>query len=1583
MSFGSFLDEKYGQLGAYLGSNTRANAILCAIGVVLIIIFAPGILVSVEENRTEELYVHLDSRLPHQYDVLRRYWGGLTRSQLTIHENDEGQTASKKALDAIIDAVSPFLKEDETELCGSWDGFVSSRPAECDNPAYANNIFCHCEEIASSPNQVYAEWELDSGATINITMKDTCESPDVPSVIASTNEPTALVSEDNFLSSGFVVTLSLLVSQADDSAVSNQNGYKNGRAAAQSAAIAALVEHETLLSNSSSRQDIAGSVFEFAYDALVSEFGNSYSLNVNSTLNSDGLKAMWALYASDPTSSASALKQAYDNASGTTQGDFAVATISSVVVNVITASSVYLEPILLATMSVRYRFALEERYMSHAYAEVADCVSKYIVANRSQILADVFDTVVDGLDVAENGMVDWDVTGVAAAKTVVQNSLGRGINPATNSTVQFLALVAFVSNAAEPLTSYLASKQNMTFVFDTDGVTAAVPVAIGALAAQLSTGGTTFSESDLTAIATAYVTAATDDSLVNAATAAIAQGVGLQFSVGSSVVEAVVTGVLSTVRAPSLLMPDEVVLGGAIRPLPRGWGFDRFPCSRATGLDVFREGDFDAPYRMKQLDRVSQYMYYFTQLDMFKPHWEQTQCLETRFTQPSKDGAYLNALGGDVATYSGTNFAAFTAAEEAFDAAVGLGDSIADAATAGVTAFVANGGIKVDVTNRTNSLVLGSPRGQAYLATSEGQSFTTTLGTAILTAASSASQINAQFPLIVQAFFSFGYWYRPTFGTHPLSTQNLTTEEIVAVFDDAIKNARNPNITITECISHNTDPVSFLGDPVLGCVLTWSGTALPYELSLGRLEFDDNGNLLTIGSQRVAGSGFAESHLSFETAINNLLGKETSSQERLDVHLAFEQAGIDYFYNLWEKAEGSGFADGEKHDDQSLLFQMSRSVEDTIRSAGSPEIGLLAGGAITLLVYVYLVSSNFRNAVYSHGLLALGGVFVIVLSTFSSLGLSAYLGVKFTPISTNVIPFIAVGVGVDDVLVMLAAYHIAIRSGFNSINDVLKYTLSEAGSSITFTSLTNFVAFAIASAAPIAVVRWFCFQMLVSVFLNWLFIFLIFIPLMFWDARRVHNGKAERLCIGSTSSNDSGADAEGEKVTDSFFKKVFSPVLLHNASRVFVVVCFCIAIGLSVWQAQEVKRGTRISEIATKGGYLYDFASKLETDYTMFSGYLVTVSDEMPATQQNLIDTVNNLQASEWVADSAPLANFYWLHSMLSQTVGSVTPTSDEQFYPVFATWMSGFGVTSANDLFCIDSTTDEQVDCTDIIGAFSTPPATASNPNVKLVAVRGTYYVQNLVEIADFVDAIASTSQAVEEIASTYDNTNDPDFESFSFGYVDLFYEQYAHTYYDLYVIVGSCLAGIFVVTFLFQFSIATSFVVCLLVFVVDLEVYALLPAIGITLNAFSLTNLCLAIAMAIEFTAHMAHQYLLENKDTRKEKAAAAIGFMGTPLLNGFVSTAVALLFISNSKTEFIQSYYFSMFFSTVVIAYLNGIFVLPVLLSFVGPTTSTSSSKEKLTMADGISVKKELLMDGKDGQNENAKNEESEADVTLTVM
>lgn len=67
----------------------------------------------------------------------------------------------------------------------------------------------------------------------------------------------------------------------------------------------------------------------------------------------------------------------------------------------------------------------------------------------------------------------------------------------------------------------------------------------------------------------------------------------------------------------------------------------RFPCSRTTGLDPFREGDFDLPYRMKMLDRVSIYMNYFFTLPYFSDAVKDANCLDPHLITPLRNGRIL------------------------------------------------------------------------------------------------------------------------------------------------------------------------------------------------------------------------------------------------------------------------------------------------------------------------------------------------------------------------------------------------------------------------------------------------------------------------------------------------------------------------------------------------------------------------------------------------------------------------------------------------------------------------------------------------------------------------------------------------------------------------------------------------------------------------------------------------------------------------------------------------------------------------------------------------------------------------------
>jgi hypothetical protein len=118
-----------------------------------------------------------------------------------------------------------------------------------------------------------------------------------------------------------------------------------------------------------------------------------------------------------------------------------------------------------------------------------------------------------------------------------------------------------------------------------------------------------------------------------------------------------------------------------------------------------------------------------------------------------------------------------------------------------------------------------------------------------------------------------------------------------------------------------------------------------------------------------------------------------------------------------------------------------------------------------------------------------------------------------------------------------------------------------------------------------------------------------------------------------------------------------------------------------------------------------------------------------------------------------------------------------------------------------------------------------------------------------------------------------------------------------------------------------------------------------GLKLNAFSLVNLTVCVGISIEFTAHLAYNFLAQpGQDSaagRDERVRNALGFMGPAIVHGSVTSLIAAAALSLSSIQFIVEYYFFMFFFMVVIATLNGLLLLPVLLSLMGDSPVSSAA------------------------------------------
>lgn len=129
-----------------------------------------------------------------------------------------------------------------------------------------------------------------------------------------------------------------------------------------------------------------------------------------------------------------------------------------------------------------------------------------------------------------------------------------------------------------------------------------------------------------------------------------------------------------------------------------------------------------------------------------------------------------------------------------------------------------------------------------------------------------------------------------------------------------------------------------------------------------------------------------------------------------------------------------------------------------------------------------------------------------------------------------------------------------------------------------------------------------------------------------------------------------------------------------------------------------------------------------------------------------------------------------------------------------------------------------------------------------------------------------------------------------------------------------------------------------------VALTVYFLLGLIyfwGLELNSISIVQSVLAIGLAVDYSAHIAHSYLLTHvpntitskSEKRKYKATNGLGNIGSSVFHGAFSTFLAIVVLSPSES-YIFVVFFRMWFGIIIFGVANGFVLLPVLLSLIGP-------------------------------------------------
>uniref|UniRef100_A0A1A8FCA9 Patched 1 n=3 Tax=Nothobranchius korthausae TaxID=1143690 RepID=A0A1A8FCA9_9TELE len=210
-------------------------------------------------------------------------------------------------------------------------------------------------------------------------------------------------------------------------------------------------------------------------------------------------------------------------------------------------------------------------------------------------------------------------------------------------------------------------------------------------------------------------------------------------------------------------------------------------------------------------------------------------------------------------------------------------------------------------------------------------------------------------------------------------------------------------------------------------------------------------------------------------------------------------------------------------------------------------------------------------------------------------------------------------------------------------------------------------------------------------------------------------------------------------------------------------------------------------------------------------------------------------------------------------------------------------------------------------------------------------FYLNGLRETPQFVEAIES----VREICNNYSQQGLPSYPN---GYPFLFWEQYVSLRHWLLLSISVVLACTFLVCALFLLNPWTAGIIVLVLSLMTVELFGFMGLMGIKLSAVPVVILIASVGIGVEFTVHVALAFLTAIGD-RHKRAVLALEHMFAPVLDGAFSTLLGVLMLAGSEFDFIVRYFFAVLAILTVLGVLNGLVLLPVLLSYFGPYPEVS--------------------------------------------
>ncbi|KAH7459687.1 NPC intracellular cholesterol transporter 1 [Phytophthora ramorum] len=728
-----------------------------------------------------------------------------------------------------------------------------------------------------------------------------------------------------------------------------------------------------------------------------------------------------------------------------------------------------------------------------------------------------------------------------------------------------------------------------------------------------------------------------------------------------------------------------------------------------------------------------------------------------------------------------------------------------------------------------------------------------------------------------------------------------------------------------------------------------------------------------------------------------------------------------------------------------VYFYAEISVNDEVDAESSNGMGPVALSYCLMLIYISLGINRFKFSreffISSKIVAGFCGVISIACGVASTVGLYMWFGVKLQLIIMEVVPFLSLAIGVDNIFLLIHAMtekedqlrrdqpslFIGLEHNPKAIEEITTVIVSESlayiGPSIFMASAAESVAFAFGAISKMPVVLWFAAMACCAVAINFCFQMTFFLSVLTLDKRRELSGKYDIIFKRSSSvtaqtpaapetqqsseplvslqpKTPAADDIRPSVVNENhsltqvldYCVDVYASILTHKLVKLIVLLAFLAWTLWSIYSMETLDQGLPQKEAMPSSSYMIEYFNALdvylatgvpvyfivETGYgrnpdtwSLNADSVETVfckSKDICGTYSipNIMNALAN-NGDETITHISPGTTYSWMDDFW----GFVNPDSEccrvdsaGDYVPI-ETGNDTYTTLRSDDDTCLPSSDtvppvpeDEYMSLFSMFatasagtscsygggsiyrGQFSidTEPIPTVNSSTPAVNINGSGYGD---EITAWSYMVTGTSNPTQQryidsykqnlaAAEWISEKTGVDIWVYSLTYV--YFEQYLTIIHDAYELIGLSLAAIFVITTLYLGNVFYSLTIALTATNIVVLVLGLMQPLDIMLNGLSIVNLIIAAGIAVEFSGHYV-RFFAKARGTGDERARDALRQVLTSVLFGITITKViGLSVLTLADSRVFKKYYFRMYMMVVVCGVLNGMLLLPVLLSTI---------------------------------------------------